>query len=128
MTLLAACLFWIAATGLAVSSVVHLSALMSAREGDLTPLLWLHLLLLALAAATLLIYRSRGESFEDSSPRTRAGRWAFAFLFLYCAAQGAALMRNPDENQNRWRFHSSAWVLGFSLLGFHLHRLSSISK
>jgi hypothetical protein len=87
--------------------------------------MWLHLAMLALAAIAFTLYRRRGESLDDIAPRTARGRVLFGALFLYCLLQGALMASRPDNEAARWRFHSSAWVMGFSLLGFHLKRLAA---
>jgi hypothetical protein len=115
-------LFWAAIAGLVVSLGVHLWALLVDPVGALRDALWMHMLLLALAGATFLLYRRRGQSFEDFAPHTRGGRLFFATLFVYCLALGFL-----DDQRHRWRFHSSAWVLGYALVGFHLRRLTALS-
>jgi hypothetical protein len=122
---LAAILFACAAAGLVFSAALHLWSSLETPRGGLGSWMWLHLVMLALAGGAFAMYRSRGESLDDMAPRSAKGRALFGALFLYCLMQGVLMMTSrPGDEAARWRFHTSAWVMGFSLLGFHLRRLA----
>jgi hypothetical protein len=124
MKLLPAALFLCAAAGLLLSAGLHLWSSLGTPEGGLGSWMWLHLAMLALAGLAFILYRRRGESLDDITPRSRRGRALFGALFLYCLLQGALMSSRPGDEPARWRFHSSAWVMGFSLLSFHLRHLA----